>query len=182
MYPRSWPGATSLAYSSSQSQETQIPCCQEALFGPIFPIFPGQTMDFRLQHVSNIWKAMMTLSYNLVIWNQFQCILWCVRFLLTQCNSIEPKIWHLFLRNLWTTPCRCFTCFTWWLIWGMMPAFEFLLQTLPKAQRTRGLSSSCQSNFLKSYHKFKHKSWSNFIFRISTKHQFQNLNKHQHLD
>ena len=27
-------------------------------------------------------------------------------------------------------------------------------QTLPKAQRTRGLSSSCQSNFLKSYHKF----------------------------
>ena len=32
-------------------------------------------------------------------------------------------------------------------------------QTLPKAQRTRGLSSN---------HKFKHKSWSNFICRIST--------------
>ena len=31
-------------------------------------------------------------------------------------------------------------------------------KTLPKAQRTRGLSSSCQSNFLRSYHKFKHKS------------------------
>ena len=31
-------------------------------------------------------------------------------------------------------------------------------ETLPKAQRTRGLSSSCQSNFLKSYQKFKHKS------------------------
>ena len=40
-------------------------------------------------------------------------------------------------------------------------------KTLPKAQRTRGLSS---------YHKFKHKSW-NFIFRISTKHQLQNLNQ-----
>ena len=40
------------------------------------------------------------------------------------------------------------------------------VQTLPKAQRTRGLSS---------YHKFKHKS--NFIFRISTKHQLQNLNQ-----
>ena len=52
----------------------------------------------------------------------------------------------------------------------------FGLQTLPKAQRTRGLSSSCQSNFLRSYHKFKHKSWSN-IFRISTKHQLQNLNQ-----
>ena len=46
----------------------------------------------------------------------------------------------------------------------------------------RGLSSSCQSNFLKSYHKFKHKSWSNFIFRISTEHQFQNFSKQQHLD
>ena len=47
-------------------------------------------------------------------------------------------------------------------------------QTLPKAQRTRWLSSSCQSNFLRSYHKFKHKPWSNFIFRISTKHQLLN--------
>ena len=27
------------------------------------------------------------------------------------------------------------------------------LKTLPKAQRTRGLSSSCQSNFLRLYHK-----------------------------
>ena len=43
-----------------------------------------------------------------------------------------------------------------------------LVKTLPKAQRTRGLSS---------YHKFKHKSWSNFIFRISTKHQLQNFNQ-----
>ena len=32
------------------------------------------------------------------------------------------------------------------------------LKTLPKAQRTRGLSSSYQSKFLRSYHKFKHKS------------------------
>ena len=50
-------------------------------------------------------------------------------------------------------------------------------KTLPKAQRTRGLSSSYQSNFLRSYHEFKHKSWSNFIFRISTKHQLQNFNQ-----
>ena len=41
-------------------------------------------------------------------------------------------------------------------------------QTLPKAQRTRGLSS---------YNKFKQKSWSSCIFRISTKHQTQNLNQ-----
>ena len=50
------------------------------------------------------------------------------------------------------------------------------MQTLPKAQRTRGLSSSYQSNFFRSYHKFLHKSWSN-IFRISTKHQIQSLNQ-----
>ena len=31
-------------------------------------------------------------------------------------------------------------------------------KTLPKAQRTRGLSSSYQSNFFRSYHKFLHKS------------------------
>ena len=49
-------------------------------------------------------------------------------------------------------------------------------KTLPKAQRTRGLSSAYQSNFFRSYHKFLHKSWSN-IFRISTKHQLQNLNQ-----
>ena len=49
-------------------------------------------------------------------------------------------------------------------------------ETLPKAQRTRGLSSTYQSNFFRSYHKFKHKSWSN-IFRISTLHQLQNLNQ-----
>ena len=47
-------------------------------------------------------------------------------------------------------------------------SLQLLIITLPKAQRTRGLSSSYQSNFLRSYHNFKHKSWSNFIFRIST--------------
>ena len=55
-----------------------------------------------------------------------------------------------------------------------------LKKSLPKAQRTRGLSSSCQSIFLKSYHKFKHKSWSHFIFRISTKLQLKIPTKHQH--
>ena len=49
-------------------------------------------------------------------------------------------------------------------------------ETLPKAQRTRGLSSTYQSNFFGSYHKFKHESWSN-IFRISTLHQLQSLNQ-----
>ena len=40
-------------------------------------------------------------------------------------------------------------------------SLQLTLETLPKAQRTRGLSSSYQSNYLRSYHKFKHKSWSN---------------------
>ena len=46
--------------------------------------------------------------------------------------------------------------------------YHFKKKTLPKAQRTRGFSS---------YHKFLHKSWSNFIFRISTKHLLQNLDQ-----
>ena len=68
---------------------------------------------------------------------------------------------------------------TWGYIFGMV--FHFNLKTLPKAQRTRGLSSSCQSSFLRSYHNFKHKSWSHFIFRISTKLQLKIPTKHQHL-
>ena len=38
-------------------------------------------------------------------------------------------------------------------------------------------SSAYQSNFFRSYDKFLHKSWSNFILIISTKHQLQNLNQ-----
>ena len=34
---------------------------------------------------------------------------------------------------------------------------------------------------LKSYHEFKHLSWSHFIIRISTKHQLKISTKHQHL-
>ena len=72
-----------------------------------------------------------------------------------------------------------------------------IFQTLPKAQRTRGLSSFCQSKFLRAYHKFKHKSTSTKnlnqtsaspqnlkfkiltkpSFRISTKIQLHNLYK-----
>ena len=66
------------------------------------------------------------------------------------------------------------------------------LKTLPKAQRTRGLSSAYQSNLFRSYHKFKHKSWPNFLnisnklniqiftkpsLRISSKIQLHNLHK-----
>ena len=59
---------------------------------------------------------------------------------------------------------------------GQIGKFSIRWKTLPKAQRTRGLSSAYQRNFFRSYHKFLHKSWSN-IFRISTKHQLQNLNQ-----
>ena len=58
---------------------------------------------------------------------------------------------------------------------------SWMKKTLPKAHRTRGLSPSCQSNFLRSYHKFKHKSWAHFIFRIPSKHQLKISTKHQHL-
>ena len=51
------------------------------------------------------------------------------------------------------------------------------IKTLPKAQRTRGLSSGYQTYFFRSYHKFSNKSWSEFIFVISTKQPLQNLNQ-----
>ena len=48
---------------------------------------------------------------------------------------------------------------------------------MPKAQRTRGLSSGYQIKFFKSYHKFSNKSLSDFIFIFSTKQQLQNFNQ-----
>ena len=63
-------------------------------------------------------------------------------------------------------------------------------ETLPKAQRTRGLSSSYQSNSFRSYHKFKHKILINFHLQnldlestsqpnisISNKFKIQNLDQ-----
>ena len=68
-----------------------------------------------------------------------------------------------------------------------------LYETLPKAQRTRGLSSGYQSNFFRSYHKFSNNSLSDFIIifslnqasiskpqsniSISTKLKLQNLDQ-----
>ena len=42
-----------------------------------------------------------------------------------------------------------------------------IFKTLPKAQRTRGLSSAYQSNFFRSYHKFLTKPILNFIITWS---------------
>ena len=57
----------------------------------------------------------------------------------------------------------------------MSASKSFNQKTLPKAQRTGGLSSGYQSNSFLSYHKFLNKPWSDFIFIISTKQQLQNL-------
>ena len=52
---------------------------------------------------------------------------------------------------------------------------DLIKETLPTAQRTRGLSSVYQSNFFRSHHKVLHKSCSNFISRISIKHELENF-------
>ena len=52
---------------------------------------------------------------------------------------------------------------------------EIIRQVFKHCQRHNG-PEGYQSNFFKSYHKLFHKSWSN-IFRISAKHQLQNLNQ-----
>ena len=41
---------------------------------------------------------------------------------------------------------------------------KWKVKTLPKAQRTRGLSSSYQSEFLRSYYEFLHRACSNYIW------------------
>ena len=95
-----------------------------------------------------------------------------VPFLVTQ-NFCTSAKWALFWKVVFYIESE--TTLIWQLLpkkdktqlWLPVPS-HFPYQTLPKAQRTQGLSS---------YHKFKHKSWSNFIFRISTKHHLQNLNQ-----
>ena len=59
--------------------------------------------------------------------------------------------------NRWFIGCLKLAISQWLSNWQDL-LDRYCKQTLPKAQRTRGLSSSCQSNFLRSYHKFKHKS------------------------
>ena len=63
------------------------------------------------------------------------------------------------------------------LMWNCFGEKWCGFKTLPKAQRTRGLSSAYQSNFFRSYHKFLHKSSKSrpsTNFKISTKHQHLN--------
>merc|ERR1712218_633534 len=48
-------------------------------------------------------------------------------------------------------------------------------KNIVKGKAALGLSSAYESNLVKLYHKFKHKSRSNF--RISTRHQLQHLNQ-----
>ena len=66
---------------------------------------------------------------------------------------------------------------TWYLDLKNVHTWCLDFKTLPKAQRTRGLSSGYQSNFFRSCNKFSNNSWSDFIFIISTKQQLQNLNQ-----
>ena len=49
------------------------------------------------------------------------------------------------------------------------------VKNIAQVKAAQGLSSAYESNLVKSYHKFKHKSRSNF--RISTRHQLQHLNQ-----
>ena len=79
-------------------------------------------------------------SYTLQRW------LCCFVVFLVTCNSVKPNYSNLFPLNT-------------------LPREH---KTLPKAHRTRGLSS---------YHKFLHKFGSNLIFRMSNKRHIQNLNQ-----
>ena len=65
-------------------------------------------------------------------------------------------------------------------VWKKLAYWNFTVgQKRQKAQRTRGLRSFTKltSFLIISYHKFVHKSWSNFSIRILIKLQLQNLNQ-----
>ena len=93
----------------------------------------------------------------------FFCILLCK---MGDCVSLRGDITHfvLMIHALLTQIlkhcfCAIFSC----------------VKNIAQGKAARGLSSAYESNLVKSYHKFKHKSRSNF--RISTRHQLQHLNQ-----
>ena len=86
----------------------------------------------------------------------------CVNLCLYPCRDIWDDHWSSFRRK----SCKC----------RESTQHPHKLQTLPNAQRTRGLSSAYESNLFRWYHKFLHRSWSN-IFGILIKHQLQNINQ-----
>ena len=81
----------------------------------------------------------------------------------------------------WIYPCVCsFFCDTDHMWCGREKTSLLKLHSrTKKAQRTQGLNSFTKltSFLIISYHKFLHKSWSNFSLKILTKLQLQNLNQ-----
>ena len=63
----------------------------------------------------------------------------------------------------------------------LFPFLNLYVSQISKSKNTGTtdptVGCSYQSNFYRSCRKFLHNSWTNFIFRISTKHQLQNLNQ-----
>ena len=87
------------------------------------------------------------------------------------CWSWIPFIWYL--TQMFSDLLHCYLCLT---IYGCIDVIsnqDEWNETLPNAQRTQGLSS---------YHKFSHKSWSNFIFKSRSGINFKISTKHEHLD
>ena len=95
--PNSWPRPNSLAYSSSQSQETSESCPpRKAVFWCFFgrkKVFPAKRSTFTYSMSYIFWKLLFQLLI-LAIKNYFLSNLRGVRILLTHCNCIEQKIRH----------------------------------------------------------------------------------------
>ena len=54
---------------------------------------------------------------------------------------------------------------------------SIIINNIAKITMDPRVECSYQSNFFRSYHEFLHRACPNFIFRIWTKHQLQNLNR-----
>ena len=132
-------------------------------------------MTFTFSKIIFTWVDTCPLEeYDSAIWNRDPVLNQnCNRKYLGQKNSSTFSTQGLAFLSIGCIRGSLFSCSSTYafILW------QSLLQTLPKAQRTRGLSFTYQSNFFGSYHKFSDKSWSDFIFTISTKQQLQLFNK-----
>ena len=144
----------------------------------LFLLTVNFAIGFQGQRIHRVWSRFCPVSNLIVCWAQDT---------IYSSNQRSRSRSHLQKCCTWTQLSRCISCIHPSIVKNFSTfknrnilqngLLEANNETLPKAQRTRGLSSAYQSNLFRSYHKFKHKSWSNFIFRISSKHQLQ----YQHL-
>ena len=98
----------------------------------------GGLFNYQFQQLLNIKAIFSILEFHFLAYK-------FLLFIIYELNSVRHCFSLLLTRSLHRTSSSLF------LVHQLQFRFLAVRQTLPKAQRTRGLSSSFQNNFLKSY-------------------------------